>query len=42
LDVRTGLLHWVAGHRKTSELFLSLLDRLLVVYAKAKVIHISP
>ena len=40
LDVRTGLLHWVAGQRKTSELFLSLLDRLLIVYAKAKVIHI--
>src|SRR5262249_24942113 len=40
LDVRTGLLHWVAGPRKTSGLFLSLLDKLLVGYAQAKVIHV--
>jgi transposase len=40
LDVRTGLLHWVAGQRKTSALFLSLLDKLLEVYAQAKVIHV--
>jgi transposase len=40
LDVRTRLLHWVEGERKTSDLFLALLDKLLVVYARAKVIHV--
>jgi transposase len=40
LEVRTSLLHWVEGERKTSDLFLSLLDKLLVIYAQAKVIHI--
>jgi transposase len=40
LDVRTGMLYWAEAERKTSDLFLALLDKLLVVYAKAKVIHI--
>lgn len=40
LDVRTGLLNWTEGERKTSDLFLSLLDLLLAVYAQAKVIHV--
>jgi len=40
LDVRTGLVHWVEGERKTSDLFLSLLDKLLVLYARAKAIHV--
>lgn len=40
LEVRTGLLHCVEGERKTSDLFLALLDKLLVLYAQAKVIHI--
>jgi transposase len=40
LDVRTGLVHWVEGERKTSDLFLSLLDKLLVLYARAQVIHV--
>jgi transposase len=40
LDVRTGLVHWAEGERKTSDLFLALLDKLLVIYAQAKVIHV--
>jgi transposase len=40
LDARTGQLHWVEGLRKTSALFLALLDRLLQVYAQAPVIHV--
>jgi transposase len=40
LDVRTGLLHWVEGERKTSDLFLALFDKLLVIYSQAKVIHV--
>jgi transposase len=40
LDVRTRVVHWVEGERKTSDLFLALLDKLLVIYAQAKVIHI--
>ena len=40
LDVRTGQLHWVEGPRKTSALFLSLLNHLLQVYAQAPVIHV--
>jgi transposase len=40
LDVRTGLLHWVESERKTSDLFLALLEKLLVIYARAKVIHL--
>jgi len=40
LDARTGQLHWVEGARKTSTLFLALLERLLEVYARAPVIHV--
>lgn len=40
LDVYTGLLCWVEGERKTSELFLTLLDKLLAVFRQAKVIHV--
>jgi transposase len=40
LDVRSGVLHWVESERKTSDLFLALLDKLLVTYAQAKVIHL--
>jgi transposase len=40
LDVRTGQVHWVEGLRKTSALFLSLLDELRRVYARAPVIHV--
>ena len=39
-DVRTGLVHWVAGARKRSSLFIDLLRRLLKVYSSAKVIHV--
>jgi len=40
LDVRTGLLTWVEGERKTSALFIVLLQRLRLDYAKATVIHV--
>jgi transposase len=40
LDVRTGLLTWVEGERKTSALFIALLDRLMAHHPKAKVIHV--
>lgn len=40
LDVRSGQLHWVEGPRKTSVLFLTLLNHLLQVYARASVIHV--
>jgi transposase len=40
LDVRTGTVHWVEGERKTSALFLLLLDKLLATYPKAKRIHV--
>ena len=40
LDARTGQVHWVEGLRKTSALFLALLDRLREVYAQAPVIHV--
>jgi len=39
-DVRTGYVHWVAGVRKRSNLFIDLLKRLLKVYPSAKVIHV--
>jgi transposase len=39
-DVRTGLVHWVAGAHKRSGLFIDLLKRLLKVYPSAKVIHV--
>jgi len=40
LDARTGQLLWVEGERKTSALFIALLDRLLQTYAQAPVIHV--
>jgi transposase len=40
LDTRTGQLHWVEGLRKTSALFLTLLNHLLQVYSQAPVIHV--
>jgi transposase len=40
LDVRTGMLSWVEGERKTSALFIALLDRLRANYRQAKVIHV--
>jgi len=40
LDVRTGQVHWVEGLRKTSALFLTLLNHLLQSYAQAPVIHV--
>jgi len=36
LDVRTGLLTWVEGERKTSYLFLDLLDELRRQYPQAQ------
>lgn len=40
LDARTRRLVWVEGERKTSALFLDLLDKLLETYPQAKVIHV--
>jgi transposase len=40
LDVRTGLVHWVAGTKKTSELFIALLVKLWRTYPKARQIHV--
>jgi transposase len=40
LDTRTRRVVWVQGERKTSALFLDLLDKLLETYPKAKVIHV--
>jgi len=40
LDIRTGQLLWVEGERKTSALFIALLDQLLVRYRWAEVIHV--
>lgn len=40
LDVRTGQVHWVEGQRKTSALFIALLQELRRVYAAAPVIHV--
>jgi transposase len=39
-DARTGQLHWVEALRKTSTLFLTLLDYLLQAYPQAPVIHV--
>jgi transposase len=39
LDIRTGIVIWVEGERKTSCLFLDLLDRLRKEYPQAKRIH---
>jgi transposase len=40
LDVRTGEIHWVEAVKKDSWLFMDLLKKLTVVYARAKVIHV--
>jgi transposase len=40
LDARTGRLHWVEGERKTSALFIALLEHLLRSYPQAPVIHV--
>ena len=40
VEVRTGLLVWVEGDRKTSALFISLLGRLRVFRPQAEVIHV--
>jgi len=40
LDARTGQLLWVEGERKTSALFITLLNRLLQTYAHAPVVHV--
>jgi transposase len=40
LDIRTRLLTWVEGARKTSYLFLDLLDRLLRQYPQARRLHL--
>ena len=40
LDVRTGALIWVEGERKTSYLFLDLLDRLRQEYPGARCLHL--
>ena len=39
-DARTGQVHWAEGPRKTSALFLALLNQLLRAYARAPVIHV--
>jgi transposase len=40
LDVRTGLLTWVEGERKTSALFIALLAKLRASHPKVTVIHV--
>src|ERR1700693_5237643 len=40
LDVRTRVVVWVAGVRKTSYLFLDLLDRLVRAYPQARRLHL--
>jgi transposase len=41
LNARTGRLAWVEGERKTSELFIALVDHLVSkAYARAKTIHL--
>jgi transposase len=40
LEARSGRVVWVEGERKTSALFLDLLDKLLETYPQAKVIHV--
>src|SRR5262249_49025539 len=39
-DIRTRHVVWVEAERKTSDLFLDLLDKLLKIYPQAKVIHV--
>ena len=40
LDVRTGVLVWVEGERKTSYLFLDLLDKLRKQYPNERCLHV--
>jgi transposase len=40
LDARSGQVLWVEGERKTSALFIALLNRLLQTYPAAPVIHV--
>jgi len=40
LDARSGRVVWVEGPRKTSALFLDLLEELLILYSQARVIHV--
>jgi transposase len=40
LEARSGRVVWVEGERKTSTLFLDLLDKLRETYPRAKVIHV--
>ena len=40
LDVRTGVVLWVEGERKTSYLFLDLLDRLRRLYPQERCLHL--
>jgi len=40
LNAHTGRLHWVEGERKTSALFIALLNHLRASYPKTRVIHV--
>jgi transposase len=40
LDIRTGVVTWVEGERKTSYLFLDLLDKLVKEHAEAPRLHL--
>ena len=40
LDVRTTEIHWVEALKKDAWLFLDLLKKLTVVYARARLIHV--
>jgi transposase len=40
LDARTGEIHWVEAMKKDAWLFMDLLKKLTVVYARARVIHV--
>lgn len=40
LDVRSGVIIWVEGDRKTSYLFLDLLDKLRTQYPQARCLHL--
>jgi transposase len=40
LDARTGQVVWVEGDRKTSALFIALLEQMVRSYSRARVIHV--
>jgi transposase len=40
LDARSGQVFWVEGERKTSALFIALLNQLLQPYARAPIVHV--